>query len=954
MRRFNSMDLIGREEQIRVVEDALDRLATGAQFVSITGEPGAGKTALLARLAEMAEERGHLVLCGLPGKGRRSPLGQWIDALDDHLATLDDAALRAAAGRDLHILATVLPALAPVAGPRPAPDATPDRPRLMRALRDLLHRLMPEGLVVAFDDVERANENFVELLEWLLRRRARRWPVLTAIAYRVRPRVPRLDALVDRAVRSGSGHRLTLEPLRLADAELLMDRWGVQARHRSMYLVSGGNPFYLQVLARARQPVTAVAGQLPTEMALVAEIEAASPPAQTVAWAAAVVGERFTPELVADVAGLSEADVLPGIDELSDSDIIRTAGQPRLFQFRHPLVWQAAYQAASPGWRLAAHQRAAAALDRSGAGALERAPHVEYAAHLGDLGAVRLLAAAAAELRPRAPVVEAHWLRTAVRLLPTDGSGAYRLALLLKLAYALGRAGQLRESREVLHEVLPLMPRGSGRARARAISFCSVVEMLLGHYDEASALLSRELEATADSDGAVELTMRLASCELMRGDAAAGQQWARRATEVAQRTTEPAFAADGAAAISVAECAAGNPAEAAGRLDRAVPVLDAMTDDELAERIDAMVWTAWAEIGTDRLGAAVRHLDRVLSVVRTTGQDLMLPYVLWSRTVALRRLGRLPEAARCAADLTDATLSSDSEEFVRLAAIARSWVSLCADETPGEPADLLAGVPGGPIAGWYRAQAASMLGEIMLAQGDPHGCLALTHDLGGPGLPRVDATSRVAWYELLTRAAVAARHTDAAQGWAHRAAVLADRMPLAGCRGTALLARAEALAEVEPQVSIELAGQAAEALAQADMPIEVARARLTRGAVLATIGDHQQAAMELAAAQSMFTACGAPVLAKQAVRQRRRLAGKSRRPVEVGGRRGGVSGLTSREQEVARLVSEGLTNRQIAQQLYVSEKTVEVHLSRVFAKLGASTRSAVAAIMVQAAVPGKG
>jgi DNA-binding NarL/FixJ family response regulator len=54
------------------------------------------------------------------------------------------------------------------------------------------------------------------------------------------------------------------------------------------------------------------------------------------------------------------------------------------------------------------------------------------------------------------------------------------------------------------------------------------------------------------------------------------------------------------------------------------------------------------------------------------------------------------------------------------------------------------------------------------------------------------------------------------------------------------------------------------------------------------------------------------------------------------------------------LVSEGLTNRQIARKLYVSEKTVEVHLSRVFAKLGASTRSTVAAMMVQAVLPGTG
>jgi DNA-binding CsgD family transcriptional regulator len=440
----------------------------------------------------------------------------------------------------------------------------------------------------------------------------------------------------------------------------------------------------------------------------------------------------------------------------------------------------------------------------------------------------------------------------------------------------------------------------------------------------------------------------------MRGAAAAGQRWAGRATELARRTAEPSFAADSAAAMSVAECAVGNPAAAARRLDQAVPVLDAMIDDELAERIDAMVWIAWAEIGIDRLGAGVRHLDRVLSVVQATGQDLMLPYVLLSRVIGLRRLGRLADAARCAADLTDAALLSGSEEFIQLAAITRSWIALCTDETSAVPGGLLAVVPGGPIAGWYRAHVAGMLAEIMLAQGDPLGCLALTHHLGGPGLPKADVTSRVAWYEIFTRAAVEAGDADAAQGWAQRATALADRMLLAGCRGMALLARAEALAGPDPRASIDLAGQAAEALGEADMAVEVARARLIRGTVLATIGDHQQAAMELAAAQSMFTACGAPVLAKQAVRQRRRLAGKSRRPAEVGRRSGGLDGLTGREQEVARLVSEGLTNRQIARKLYVSEKTVEVHLSRVFAKLGASTRSTVAAMMVQAVLPGTG
>jgi DNA-binding NarL/FixJ family response regulator len=950
--RIASVDLVGRAEQVRTVERVLDRLATGAQLLSITGDPGVGKTALLAKLADLAEARGHLVLGGSSAPGRQPPFGRWLDALDDHLAGLDEAALRTAAARDLDLLATVLPALARVADGGSA-RALPDRRELMRALRDLLHRLAPDGLVLAFDDLERADEGFVELLEWLLRRRARRWSLLTAIAYRDRPRGHRLDALVERAVRAGCGHALTLQPLSLADAEVLLDRSGVRARHRSVFLVSGGNPGYLRALTRVRKPVTVVAGRLPTDTELVAEVEAVSTSAATVARAAAVAGEPFTPELVADVAGLGEAEVLRGIDELIELDIIRPARQPRLFCFRHPLVWQAAYHTASPGWRLAAHQRAAAALDRRGAGALELAPHIAHAAHLGDLAAVRLLAGAAAELRPRSPIVEAHWLRTALRLLPADGAGAYRLALLLNLAFALARAGQLGESREVLHEALPLMPCGSGRARARAIGLCSVVELLLGHYDEASALLRRELAATTETEGVAGLALRLASCELMRGEAAAGRQWAGRAAELARRCAEPSFAADSAAAVSAAECAAGDLDAAADRLAQAVPVLDAMIDDELAVRIDALLWVSWAEIGLDRLDAAVRHLDRALAVVGRTGQDLMLPYVLLARIVGLRRLGRVSAAARCAADLADATVQSDSEEFARLAVIAQAWIALCHQETRAEPRELLADMPGGPIAGWYRAHVAAMLAEIMLAHGDPHGCLALTHQLGGPGLARVDVTSRVAWCEILTRAAVAARHPEAALEWARQAAALAERLPLAGCRGLARLARAQALAATDPQASAESARQAAEALTEADMPVEVARARLVRGTVLASGGDHQQAAMELAAAQSMFLACGAAALAKEAVRQRRRLAGKSRRPLEEG-RRAGVDGLTGREQEVARLVSEGLTNRQIARQLYVSEKTVEVHLSRVFAKLGASTRSAVAAIMVQAAVPGNG
>jgi DNA-binding NarL/FixJ family response regulator len=87
--------------------------------------------------------------------------------------------------------------------------------------------------------------------------------------------------------------------------------------------------------------------------------------------------------------------------------------------------------------------------------------------------------------------------------------------------------------------------------------------------------------------------------------------------------------------------------------------------------------------------------------------------------------------------------------------------------------------------------------------------------------------------------------------------------------------------------------------------------------------------------------------AQQAVREQRRIAGRSRRNPN-GARGTGFGELTRSERRIAALVTEGLTNRQVAQLLYVTEKTVEMHLSNVFAKLGVSSRAAVAGLVARA------
>jgi DNA-binding CsgD family transcriptional regulator len=104
--------------------------------------------------------------------------------------------------------------------------------------------------------------------------------------------------------------------------------------------------------------------------------------------------------VAAEVAGIEPGPGFDALDEALEADVVRPTHAPRQFRFRHPLVRRAVYESLGPGWRLAAHGRAAAALARRGAPPAMRARHVECSAELGDDEAVAVLAdAAARELR---------------------------------------------------------------------------------------------------------------------------------------------------------------------------------------------------------------------------------------------------------------------------------------------------------------------------------------------------------------------------------------------------------------------------------------------------------------------------------------------------------------------------------------------------------------------------
>jgi len=203
--------------------------------------------------------------------------------------------------------------------------------------------------------------------------------------------------------------------------------------------------------------------------------------------------------------------------------------------------------------------------------------------------------------------------------------------------------------------------------------------------------------------------------------------------------------------------------------------------------------------------------------------------------------------------------------------------------------------------------------------------------------PRLDPATLLSCCEVMAKIeAERERHAEA-RVWANRAEVLAHP-ELDTSMGFALLARAHTERPDQPAQAAAHAREAAEVLASTELRLDAGRAALTAGLAYVEAGEPGRAREELRIAADTFDECGARTLHRFVIREQRRLG--VRVPVATS-RATGPYGLSRRESEVAALVAEGLTNHQIAAKLFLSERTIETHLSRIFNKLGVSSRVGV-------------
>jgi ATP/maltotriose-dependent transcriptional regulator MalT len=946
--------LVGREDELARLLAELGELEDGTPTVlALVGEAGIGKSRLMAELGARADEERRLLFSGRAAEFEQElPFGVFVDALDPYLGTFNPSRLRGLGAEACSELGAIFPGLAGIAGDE-AGTLQHERYRAHHAVRSLLEMLgRDRGCVVLLDDMHWADPASLELLAHLLRRRPRA-PVLIALAFRPPQAPPPLRAALERAERDGGAERIELQPLSAGQAALLLEDLDPRTRE-TVYRESGGNPFYLEQLARAvaREPrgdQAAGPGQgVPASVsdALAGELAELREPTRVVLQGAAVVGDPFSPELAAIAASVSEPEALAALDELLDLDLVRHGLTPLDFRFRHPIVRRAVYEGAPGGWELAAHGRLAGALAGRGE-TLAAAPHVARSAHAGEEEAIALLTEAGDLTAPRAPATAARWYDVALRLLPEGGEEERRLVLLISLARALGSSGRLEASRETLRQALAMLPPEAAPVRGQMIAFMSLIDHLLGRHGEARATLLAAVEdlppgPTAES-AALEAELAadcffLGEWEEMAERAEAAVRTARTIGDV--HTEAAALALLGLASYELTDVdGARRNVAAASRL------VDALSDEELALRIDACHWLGWCEHLIDHYDDSIAHMSRGIAISRATGQGHVLGPMTIGLVISHTWRGDLAAAATHTEEAIEIAHLAGSDQLLAWSLMMQCWVA-------GRKGDVEEAIAAGEEAqraaervtrGPYSVVAACWLAEARFEAGEPQRARAgLLAAIDGPELPEVEPAFRSCVYELLTRTELALDEVEAAEAWERRAAGSVEGLDLPGREAFAMRAAAEvALARGEHERAAEL-GLAAAAAAGDGYRIEAARARALAGRALAAAGDTRTAVRELERARDELDACGALRFRDQADRA---LRGLGRRIARVGVRGSGESGLGSlsgRELEVAKLVTDRFTNREIAERLVISEKTVERHLSRIFGKLGVSSRVEVA------------
>jgi DNA-binding CsgD family transcriptional regulator len=603
-----------------------------------------------------------------------------------------------------------------------------------------------------------------------------------------------------------------------------------------------------------------------------------------------------------------------------------TIGGGRL-AFRHPLVRSAVYGAATSTERRAVHWALAAALEGDDEQADRRAWHLASSALEPDEGIVRALDDAAERAVERGGhTAAAKALERAAALSPDRADRARRLARAAALTSVSGRDAQavaLAAQAEALTD--------DPQLRAQCAFVSGVAALRWGRPRDAIPTLVAAASAVAEVDAgrAAELLMQATSCAWQSGDGSAVREIARITATVVPPGGDGPSAFFSGVILGFAAMMSGDPAEAARRLEPAI-TYGALTDQS-RHALLANLAAIW--LGDDEAAGAL--VSRSVRIARARGEVGNLADALSARSAQLILAQRNDEAALAAHEAAALARELSAENILLLLHAVLA---------------IIAAIQG-------NHEESHRYGEEVIAVASAKG-LPNRHALATYALA-IDDVNSARWAEALERfdtmaeqgagdsdpvmaalmlpdkieAAVRAGRTDVArealrryEAWATHSGARFAAPRLAGCR--ALLAEGdEATAHFEAML----------ALADDARPLDLARMRMHYGEHLRRERHRTAARTQFRAALATFETYRSEPLAERA-RAELRATGETARKRDPST----IDQLTPQELQIARFVASGLSNKEVAAQLFLSPRTVDAHLRKVFTKLGITSRTQLA------------
>jgi DNA-binding CsgD family transcriptional regulator len=908
--------LVGRERECATIERLLEISARGeSSSLVLRGEAGTGKTALLMHAAERGGGRRVLRTTGvevesdLPFGGLYGLLRPIVDKLGE-LPEAQAGALVGALGL--------------------GPSVGSDRLLVSAAALSLLAAAADDGpLLCLIDDAQFLDVASAEALVFIARRLGAE-PVAMVFAARegtehvfAAPGLPEL-------VVEGLGPEAAAQLLAASAPEATnpVREW--------LLAEAAGNPLALlelpsglstaQLEGRAALPETTPLSsrlrsafvqridRLPAETRTASLIAAVDDSGDV----AAVVGAVGETGLPADALDSAER---VGLLRVVDGSIV----------FRHPLVRSALLESATDSQRRGAHAALAAALSGD-EHADRRAWHKALATLSTDEEVAAALEASARRYQARTGHASAATAFARAAELSADEDGRTgRLAAAAEEAWA---AGQPERARELIARALPLT---TGQARAELLYLRGVIEARTGDLRSAVAVLVEAADGSEDGSHTLEALTEATEAAEYAGDYAQAAALAARASAIEPRS-EPEF-------FRVAALT-GLAAELAGDHERAEPLLrEAIRRAEPLEDPRPLVWASLlATMGSMApLGDGLPHATRAVTIARERGLLSILPMALWAQANALVSRGRF-NLGRSAA-----------EEGIRLASDFGHRSGARWNLTVVALLDALRGDEAPARAHADEAIELAVSGGATLIVGFAEWALGLLElTLGRPS----EATDRLLlvsvvdqpesnpliglWLipDLIEAAARSGRLDETADRfdryttWLEHSSSPARLSVLARCR--ALVGEGDVRQEFETALAPDATLS----------PFLRARTELLYGEWLRRERQRREARRHLRRAADLFHQVGVPPWEERAEAELRATGETARRRDPST-----LDQLTPQELLIAGLVAAGMTNRQVAAQLFLSPRTIDYHLRKVFSKLGVASRTELVRMGVPAQEP---